>query len=186
MVMQGGCLLYLLNISTLPYRAITLIFSYSVLIPFQNPTLQPVYVNFFIMASMKTSGDLFRNYQDDRNAQSQETVYTTSNGVPMPHSYETQRVSENGPLLPQDFHLIDLLSHFDRERIPERVVHAKGSGVHGVYKTTHTLNDICLVDMFQKGKECPITVLFSTMGGESGSHDCAHDPRGFFVKFRTD
>ena len=78
------------------------------------------------MASTKTSGDAFRNYQDDRNATSQETIYATSNGVPMPHPYETQRVGENGPLLLQDFHLIDLLSHFDRERIPERVVHAKG------------------------------------------------------------
>jgi hypothetical protein len=76
---------------------------------------------------MKTSGDHYRNYQDDRNTQSQETVYTTSNGVPMPHPYETQRVGENGPLLLQDFHLIDLISHFDRERILERVVYTKGS-----------------------------------------------------------
>jgi catalase len=125
---------------------------------------------------MKTSGDHYRNYQDDRNAQSQDSVYTTSNGVPMPHPYETQRV---GPLLLQDFHLIDLISHFDRERIPERVVHAKGSGAHGVYKKTHALDDICLAGTFQEGKECPITVRFSTVGGESCSHDCARDPRGF-------
>jgi catalase len=113
-------------------------------------------------------------------------VYTTGNGVPMSHPYETQRVGENGPLLLQGFHLIDLISHFDRKRIPERVVHAKGSGAHGVYKTTDALDDICLADMFLEGKECPITVRFSTVGGESGSHDCARDPRGFSVKFRTD
>ena len=106
--------------------------------------------------------------------------------VPMPHPYEAQRAGTDGPLLLQDFHLIDLLSHFDRERIPERVVHAKGSGAHGVYKTTNSLSDLCLSDIFQEGKECPVTVRFSTVGGESGSHDCARDPRGFSVKFRTD
>jgi len=106
--------------------------------------------------------------------------------VPMPHPYEAQRAGTDGPLLLQDFHLIDLLSHFDRERIPERVVHAKGSGAHGVYKTTNSLSDLCLGDIFQEGKECPVTVRFSTVGGESGSHDCARDPRGFSVKFRTD
>ncbi|MCJ1266898.1 hypothetical protein MMC22_006783 [Lobaria immixta] len=126
-------------------------------------------------------------YEDDRSTSSQETLYSTSNGVPMPHPYETQRAGTNGPLLLQDFHLIDLLSHFDRERIPERVVHAKGSGAHGVFKCTKPLDDLCLADIFSKeGKECPVTVRFSTVGGESGSHDCARDPRGFSVKFRTD
>ncbi|KAM3080110.1 hypothetical protein ACMFMF_003522 [Clarireedia jacksonii] len=138
------------------------------------------------MSAQHKAGDHYRNYLDDRNAKSGDTVYTTSNGVPMPHPYETQRMGENGPLLLQDFHLIDLLSHFDRERIPERVVHAKGGGAHGVYKTTNALDDLCLADMFQEGKECPISIRFSTVGGESGSHDCARDPRGFSVKFRTD
>jgi catalase len=131
------------------------------------------------------TGDQFRSYHDDRNATSQETIYTTSNGVPYPHPYEVQRVGENGPLLLQDHHLVDLLSHFDRERIPERVVHAKGAGAHGYYKTTDPLDDLCLADIFQEGKTCPVTVRFSTVGGESGSHDCARDPRGFSVKFRT-
>ncbi|KAI4180409.1 MAG: hypothetical protein LQ346_007000 [Caloplaca aetnensis] len=132
-------------------------------------------------------GGKFRTYEDDRNAPSQETIYTASNGAPAPHPYETQRVGTNGPLLLQDFHLVDLLSHFDRERIPERVVHAKGSGAHGVFTCTKTLDDLCLADMFSKeGKQCPLTVRFSTVGGESGSHDCARDPRGFSVKFRTE
>ncbi|KAK8205540.1 hypothetical protein M8818_004910 [Zalaria obscura] len=134
----------------------------------------------------KKNGDLYRDYNDDRNAESQDTLYCTSNGVPYPHSYETQRVGENGPLLLQDFHLVDLLSHFDRERIPERVVHAKGGGAHGYYQTTDPIDDLCIADIFQPGKKCPITVRFSTVGGESGSHDCARDPRGFSVKFRTD
>ncbi|KAJ4294990.1 catalase A [Kalmusia sp. IMI 367209] len=122
----------------------------------------------------------------DRNSKSQDTIYTTSNGVPIPHPYETQRAGQNGPLLLQDFHLIDLLSHFDRERIPERVVHAQGSGAHGYYRTTDTLEDLCLANIFKSSKGCAISVRFSTVGGESGSHDCARDPRGFSVKFRTD
>lgn len=127
-----------------------------------------------------------KSYEEDRSKPSQETLYSTSNGVPMPHPYETQRAGTNGPLLLQDFHLIDLLSHFDRERIPERVVHAKGSGAHGVFKCTKPLDDLCLADIFSKeGQECPVTVRFSTVGGESGSPDCARDPRGFSVKFRT-
>ena len=105
----------------------------------------------------------------------------------MPHPYESQRVGENGPLLLQDFHLIDLLSHFDRERIPERVVHAKGSGAHGYFECTNPINDICLADIFSaKGKKCSVTARFSTVGGESGSHDLARDPRGFSVKMRTE
>jgi catalase len=132
------------------------------------------------------SGDIHRDYNDDRNASGEDVLYTTSNGVPMPHPYEVQRVGENGPLLLQDFHLVDLLSHFDRERIPERVVHAKGGGAHGFYQTTDPLDDLCMADIFQAGKKCPISVRFSTVGGESGSHDCARDPRGFSVKFRTD
>ncbi|KAK4502269.1 hypothetical protein PRZ48_005694 [Zasmidium cellare] len=132
------------------------------------------------------NGDAHRNYHDDRNTSSEQTTYATSNGVPMAHPYESQRVGDNGPLLLQDFHLIDLLSHFDRERIPERVVHAKGGGAHGYYQTTDPLDDLCLADIFQAGKKCPVTVRFSTVGGESGSHDCARDPRGFSVKFRTE
>lgn len=132
------------------------------------------------------NGSAFQSYEADRNTPSQDVLYTTSNGVPMPHPYETQRAGDNGPLLLQDFHLIDLLSHFDRERIPERVVHAKGGGAHGYYKTTDPLDDLSMADIFQSGKQCPVTVRFSTVGGESGSHDCARDPRGFSIKFRTE
>ena len=62
---------------------------------------------------------------------SEKPVYTTSNGCPVENPESYQRVGQNGPLLLQDFHLIDLLAHFDRERIPERVVHAKGAGAYG-------------------------------------------------------
>ena len=127
-----------------------------------------------------------RNYQEDRNAEGGDVLYATANGAPYPHPYESQRAGENGPLLLQDFHLIDLLSHFDRERVPERVVHAKGSGAHGIYRTTHPLDDLSVADLFKSGGTAGVTVRFSTVGGESGSHDLARDPRGFAVKFRTD
>lgn len=133
---------------------------------------------------VKTMG---AGFEEDRQAKSQDCTYSASNGVPMPHPYEVQRVGENGPLLLQDFHLVDLLSHFDRERIPERVVHAKGSGAHGVFTCTDPLDDLTHANVFsEKGKSCPLTIRFSTVGGESGSHDCARDPRGFSVKMRTD
>jgi len=123
---------------------------------------------------------------DYREAESDEAHYTASNGARVANAYETQRVGEEGPLLLQDFHLVDLLSHFDRERIPERVVHAKGAGAHGVFKCTKSLEDLCLADIFAKeGNECPVTVRFSTVGGESGSADTARDPRGFSVKMKT-
>jgi catalase len=81
--------------------------------------------------------------------------------------------------------VIDLLAHFDRERIPERVVHAKGSGAHGTFECTAGLEDLCVADLFKKGTKCPITMRFSTVGGESGSSDNARDPRGFAIKFKT-
>lgn len=129
----------------------------------------------------------FTSYEKDRQMDSKQTTYASANGAPQAHAYESQRAGENGPLLLQDFHLIDLLSHFDRERIPERVVHAKGSGAHGFFECTDPADDITIADLFSaKGKKCPVSVRFSTVGGESGSHDCARDPRGFSVKFRTE
>ncbi|KAI8460794.1 catalase [Phakopsora pachyrhizi] len=114
-------------------------------------------------------------------------TYTTSNGAPCTEPYEAQRVGQNGPLLLQDFHHIDLLAHFDRERIPERVVHAKGAGAHGYLEITHDLSDICSADIFKKvGNKAKATVRFSTVGGESGSADTARDPRGFSVKLKTE
>lgn len=114
-------------------------------------------------------------------------VYTTAYGAPVAHPYEAQRASGNGPLLLQDIHLIELLSHFDRERIPERVVHAKGGGAHGHFKLTHPIPELTRAKVFSEpGTVCPITVRFSTVGGESGSPDAARDPRGFSIKFRTE
>lgn len=115
-------------------------------------------------------------------------VYAHSNGVPyLHHPYGAQLSAPGGPLLLQDFNLLDSLAHFDRERIPERVVHAKGGGAHGTFKLTKSMEDITYCPLFtQEGYECPLTVRFSTVGGESGTPDTARDPRGFAVKLKTD
>lgn len=109
----------------------------------------------------------------------EKPTYTTSNGCPVENPSKWQRVGANGPLLMQDFHLIDQLAHFDRERIPERVVHAKGAGAYGEFEITDDISDIASSDMLLGvGKKTPAMVRFSTVGGESGSADTARDPRG--------
>lgn len=114
-------------------------------------------------------------------------VYTNSNGQPVPDPFETQRVGDHGPLLLQDFHLIDSLSHFDRERIPERVVHAKGSGAFGYFEVTDDITDVCCSKFLDTvGKRTKAFTRFSTVGGESGSPDSARDPRGFSTKLYTE
>lgn len=74
-------------------------------------------------------------------------IYTTSNGCPIMDPESAQRLGQNGPLLLQDFHLLDLLAHFDRERIPERVVHAKGAGAYGEFEVTHDVSDLVRDDI---------------------------------------
>lgn len=79
------------------------------------------------------------------------------------------------------------MAHFDRERIPERVVHAKGAGAHGFFEVTHDVSNVSSAAIFKKiGNRAPITMRFSTVGGESGSPDTARDPRGFSIKVRTE
>ncbi|KAJ9154927.1 Catalase [Pleurostoma richardsiae] len=115
----------------------------------------------------------------------EKPVYTTSNGCPVENPSASQRIG-GGPLLLQDFHLIDLLAHFDRERIPERVVHAKGAGAYGEFEVTDDISDITSIDMLTGvGKKTPLVIRFSTVGGEKGSADSARDPRGFAIKFYT-
>lgn len=98
-----------------------------------------------------------------------------------------QTVGKNGPALLQDVNFLDEMSAFDRERIPERVVHAKGAGAFGTFEVTHDITKYCAAKVFEKvGKKTPLAVRFSTVGGESGSADTVRDPRGFAVKFYTD
>lgn len=115
-------------------------------------------------------------------------VYTTANGWYYPfHPYGAQTAGPGGPLLLQDNHLTENLAHFNRERIPERVVHAKGGGAHGEFELTDSLSDLTYALPYQKvGYKTPLTIRFSTVHGETGSPDTQRDPRGFSVKFHTE
>jgi len=115
------------------------------------------------------------------------TTLTTSYGAPVDDDENSLTAGPNGPILLQDTHLIDKLAHFDRERIPERVVHAKGTGAHGYFEVTHDLSAYCKAAFLNKvGKRTPVFARFSTVGGEKGSADSERDPRGFAVKFYTE
>src|SRR5689334_10738760 len=111
---------------------------------------------------------------------------TTQQGVVVADDQNTLRVGERGPAALEDFHFREKLFHFDHERIPERVVHARGFGAHGYFETTDSLADVTRADLFQRpGERTPAFVRFSTVAGNKGSADLARDVRGFAVKLYT-
>jgi catalase len=112
---------------------------------------------------------------------------TTNQGVPVSDNQNSLTVGERGPVLLQDVHLIEKLAHFDRERIPERVVHAKGAGAHGYFQVYKSMSKYTCAKFLQdQKKKTPVFVRFSTVVGARGSADSARDPRGFAVKFYTE
>ncbi|SCU88892.1 LADA_0E12618g1_1 [Lachancea dasiensis] len=125
---------------------------------------------------------------EKKSAQPPQLTYTQANGFPYTHHpYGAQYSRPDGPLLLQDVHLVESLAHFDRERIPERVVHAKGGGCRFEFEVTDSLSDITFAAPYQKpGYKCPGMVRYSTVGGEAGTPDTARDPRGMSFKFYTE
>ena len=114
-------------------------------------------------------------------------VMTTAQGGPVADDQNTLRVGARGPLAMDDFHFREKLFHFDHERIPERVVHARGYGAHGYFETYDSLAAYTKADLFQrKGEKTPAFVRFSTVAGNKGSFDLARDVRGFAVKIYTE
>lgn len=118
---------------------------------------------------------------------SQRPFLTTASGIPVADNQNSISAGPRGPLLLQDFHLIEKLQHFNRERIPERVVHAKGSGAYGSFTVTHDITRYTRAKLFAGiGRRTEVFVRFSTVGGERGSADTERDPRGFATRFYTD
>ncbi|WP_149914127.1 catalase [Sphingobacterium cavernae] len=111
---------------------------------------------------------------------------TTNDGVPIHDNNNTLKAGERGPSLLEDFIYQDKLAHFDRERIPERVVHARGSGAHGIFEATADVSKYTKAKFLKKGTKTPLFLRFSTVAGFKGSTDLARDVRGFSVKFYTE
>ena len=112
---------------------------------------------------------------------------TTSAGAPVADNQNSLTAGPRGPVLVQDYQLIEKLAHQNRERIPERVVHAKGWGAYGTLQVTSDISRFTCADMFSEvGRKTPLLVRFSTVAGESGAADAERDVRGFAVKLYTD
>jgi catalase len=119
-------------------------------------------------------------------AEGDTEVLTTAQGGPVSDDQNTLKIGERGPALIEDFHFREKIFHFDHERIPERVVHARGYGAHGYFETYESLAAYTRADIFQRaGEKTPVFVRFSTVAGSKGSFDLARDVRGFAVKFYT-
>lgn len=133
--------------------------------------------------------DLFegtRLKEDQSTLNASQLTYTQQNGRTWFQPQGAQRAGASGPLLLQDWHLLDTMATFNRERIPERVVHARGAGAHGYFEVTGDYaSKYSAADVFKPGTKTSITMRFSTVGGARGSADTARDPRGFSIKMRT-
>ena len=112
---------------------------------------------------------------------------TTAAGIPIADNQNSLTAGPRGPVLMPDHHLIERMAHFNRERVPERVVHAKGAGAYGKFSVTGDISQYTCAKLFSKvGNSCEAFVRFSTVAGELGSADTARDPRGFACKFYTE
>ncbi|WP_278353082.1 catalase [Chryseobacterium gleum] len=138
--------------------------------------------------NMKTNEHNKKAEQLDLHSTSNENEkLTTNQGLRINNNQDSLKAGERGPSLLEDFILREKITHFDHERIPERVVHARGSGAHGIFKLTKSLADYTKAKFLTElGKETPVFVRFSTVAGSKGSTDLARDVRGFAVKFYTE
>ncbi|WP_327035688.1 catalase [Micromonospora ureilytica] len=120
-------------------------------------------------------------------ANGQQGAYlTTANGARLRDTDHSLKAGPRGPVLLQDHHLREKITHFDHERIPERVVHARGAGAHGVFTAYGTAEEVTRAGFLKKGRETEVFVRFSTVLGSRGSADTVRDTRGFATKFYTD
>ncbi len=120
-----------------------------------------------------------------QHASSDDALLTTNHGVPVGDNQNSLKSGGRGPTLLEDFVLREKIFHFDHERIPERIVHARGSGAHGVFEASDDISDLSKAAVFTMGEKTEVFVRFSTVAGGAGSVDTPRDVRGFAVKFYT-
>ncbi|SDG39175.1 catalase [Epilithonimonas hungarica] len=133
--------------------------------------------------STNSKVDQLRDHTTDNTGE----MLTTNQGLKINNNQDSLRSGERGPSLLEDFILREKITHFDHERIPERIVHARGSGAHGVFKINKSLAKYTKANFLsEEGKETPVFVRFSTVAGSAGSTDLARDVRGFAIKFYTE
>src|SRR6201746_2477467 len=112
---------------------------------------------------------------------------TTDSGIPANSDERSLTIGEQGPTVLHDHYTVQKMQHFNRERVPERVVHAKGSGAHGFFEVTEDVSEWTNAAFLSRvGKRTPMVARFSTVAGELGSPDTVRDPRGFALKFYTE
>src|SRR3984893_16238111 len=117
----------------------------------------------------------------------QRPVTTTDAGIPAESDEYSLTVGPGGPTALHDHYVVQKIQHFNRERVPERVVHAKGSGAHGFFEVTEDVTWFTKASFLSRvGKRTPMFARFSTVAGEQGYADTVRDPRGFALKFYTD
>jgi catalase len=148
----------------------------------QNPPGAPNPVESGSKAGVKQREGMLGGYRDRPT----NSVLTTDQGIPIPHTDDSLKGGTRGPTLLEDFHLREKITRFDHERIPERVVHARGSGAHGCFQVYESLERYTSADFLCDPKaRTPVFVRFSTVVGSRGSADTARDVRGFATKFYT-
>ena len=137
--------------------------------------------------NLGNAGETHQEVAHDANHTDTLAHLTTNSGMRVADNQNSLRAGERGPSLLEDFVLREKIFHFDHERIPERIVHARGSAAHGVFECTAAIPELTKASLFQKvGNSCPVFTRFSTVAGGAGSVDTPRDVRGFAVKLYTD
>ncbi|WP_137167467.1 catalase [Salinimonas lutimaris] len=136
--------------------------------------------------SFKYDGQKGHGGEVHQTPEAADQIMTTAQGCPVHDDQNSLKAGKHGPTLLEDHIMREKIFHFDHERIPERVVHARGYGAHGYFETYDNFSDLTCADLFQrKGEQTPVFTRFSTVAGNMGSPDVARDVRGFAVKFYT-
>ena len=138
-------------------------------------------------SSKKDQANAKREFLERHTSSDEGEMLTTNQGVKVNDDHNSLKAGERGPTLLEDFHMREKITHFDHERIPERIVHARGSGAHGYFELTESMAEYTTAHFLQTpGTRTPVFVRFSTVVGSRGSTDLARDVRGFATKFYTE